>query len=435
MLGARERQSINQGVKEGSDNYEDYGSDPLPPVCHSWPSKKGLSRLVLHQFRNYQELDLSLQSNPVILTGSNGAGKTNILEAISFLSPGRGLRSVKLSQVTNLKKLNQGLPAAASWAIAATVESDLGPVELGTGLGYTSTGNERRLVKINGQPTKAQASLTDWISIIWVTPQMDRLFLEGASTRRKFIDRLVYAVDATHAMRVHRYEHHLRERAHLLREGRYDPLWVSTLERHLAEDGVAITVARHQVVKSLEEAQQQDTCYPFPQFQAEMTGEVETWMTNQPALAVEDIYAEKLKISRPHDGEIGGAATGPHRSDFQVHHLAKQLPAELCSTGEQKMLLLAVTLAFTRVQESYRSCPTVLLLDDVAAHLDDHHRSVLFQEICNPVVNPCQENRQDTSKRLLQVWMTGTDRIAFQGLNDQAQFLTVHNATITNGLH
>lgn len=389
----------------------------------------GLSRLVLHQFRNYQGLDLVLQGGPIVLTGPNGAGKTNILEAISFLSPGRGLRSIKLSQVTNLKKLNQDGFNPPSWAIAATVETNFGSVQLGTGLDYTSAGNERRLVKINGQPAKSQATLTDWISVIWVTPQMDRLFMEAASVRRKFIDRLVYALDANHAARIHRYEHHLRERAHLLREGRYDPLWVDTLERHLAEDGVAIVVARQQVVKSLEEAQRQDKHFPFPQFQAEMKGEVETWAICQPALAVEDTYAKKLSLSRAHDGEVGGASIGPHRSDFQVHHLAKQLPAELCSTGEQKMLLLAVTLAFTRVQEHYRTCPAVLLLDDVAAHLDDQHRLILFQEICGPSKDSSEEN----SKGPFQVWMTGTDKSAFQDLNGQAQFLTVHNATLTNG--
>jgi DNA replication and repair protein RecF len=389
----------------------------------------GLSRLVLQQFRNYNDLDVTLEANTVVLTGPNGAGKTNILEAISFLSPGRGLRSIKLSQVTNLRKQNQSSANPSSWAIAATVEANLGSVQLGTGLDYTATGNERRLVKIDGQPAKSQAALTDWISVIWVTPQMDRLFMEAASTRRKFVDRLVYALDSTHSARTHRYEHHLRERAHLLREGRYDPLWVSTLERHLAEDGVAIVVARQHVVKILEGAQRQDKSYPFPQFLAEMKGDIEAMVENQPALAVEDAYAEKLKMGRSHDGEAGGASIGPHRSDFQVQHLAKQLPAELCSTGEQKMLLLAVTLAFARVQEGYRTCPAVLLLDDIAAHLDEQHRLILFQEICGLANNSDAKD----SKGPFQVWMTGTDKSAFNDLNGQAQFLTVQNATLRNG--
>jgi DNA replication and repair protein RecF len=383
----------------------------------------------LQQFRNYNDLDVTLEANTVVLTGPNGAGKTNILEAISFLSPGRGLRSIKLSQVTNLRKQNQSSANPSSWAIAATVEANLGSVQLGTGLDYTATGNERRLVKIDGQPAKSQAALTDWISVIWVTPQMDRLFMEAASTRRKFVDRLVYALDSTHSARTHRYEHHLRERAHLLREGRYDPLWVSTLERHLAEDGVAIVVARQHVVKILEGAQRQDKSYPFPQFLAEMKGDIEAMVENQPALAVEDAYAEKLKMGRSHDGEAGGASIGPHRSDFQVQHLAKQLPAELCSTGEQKMLLLAVTLAFARVQEGYRTCPAVLLLDDIAAHLDEQHRLILFQEICGLANNSDAKD----SKGPFQVWMTGTDKSAFNDLNGQAQFLTVQNATLRNG--
>lgn len=387
--------------------------------------RNGLSRLVLQNFRNYQTLELSLQKETIVLIGPNGAGKTNVLEAISFLSPGRGLRGVKLSQVTNLRHVNQGVPA--SWAISTTVETDLGQIQLGTGLEYTATGSERRLIKINGQPAKSQASLTDWISVIWLTPQMDRLFSESASSRRKFIDRLVYTLDPAHAERTHRYDHHLRERSHLLREGRYDPLWVSTLEQRLAEDGVAITVARQQMVKNIVAAQSQEKSYLFPQFQADMKGDIETWLQGgQPALAVEDAYAKRLSTCRRQDGETGGASIGPHRSDFHVSHLAKQLPAELCSTGEQKMLLIAVTLAFIRVQAHSNTCPTILLLDDIVAHLDDQHRLVLFQEI------------QDTAESgraegALQVWMTGTDASAFQDLSEQGQFLVAHNSTLTNG--
>lgn len=388
----------------------------------------GLSRLMLTQFRNYQTLDLSLKSGPIILTGVNGAGKTNILEAISFLSPGRGLRGVKLSQVTNLKSINDQQTTPSVWSVAATMETNSGIVQLGTALDYTSTGSERRLIKVNGALVKNQASLTDWVNIVWVTPQLDRLFLEASSVRRKFIDRLVYALDPTHAQRVHRYEHHLRERAHLLRENTYDSLWVSTLERHLAEDGVAIVAARHQMVKNLEAAQQQEKDYPFPKFHATMIGEIENWLENEPALAVEDRYVEKLKSCRRHDGEAGGATIGPHRSDFDVHHLEKQLPAELCSTGEQKILLLAIILAFVRVQEHCRLRPTVLLLDDVAAHLDDQHRFVLFHEICDTSLTTSQRKPNP----FLQVWMTGADRFAFQALKDQAQFLTVQHATLVS---
>lgn len=397
-------------------------------------SPKGLSRLVLHQFRNYRDLDLTLESGTVVITGPNGAGKTNILEAISFLSPGRGLRSVKLSQVTNLRSQNQTMDPSSAWAISAMVDTSLGSVQLGTGLGFTANGGERRVIKINGQPAKSQACLADWISIIWVTPQMDRLFMEAASTRRKFIDRLVYALDAQHAARIHRYEHHLRERALLLREGNYDPLWVDTLERHLAEDGVAVVIARQNVVKSLESAQRIDKEYPFPEFRAQMNGEIENWVETQPALVVEDAYAEKLKKCRSIDAEAGGASIGPHRSDLQVQHLAKQLPAELCSTGEQKMLLLAITLAFVRVQQDYRTCPVVLLLDDIAAHLDEQHRLILFQEICG-LAETSGEDKGRQEKGLFQVWMTGTDKSVFQHLNGQSQFMTVQNATLIDGLY
>jgi DNA replication and repair protein RecF len=384
----------------------------------------GISSLLLQNFRNYQALDLSLEKGIVILVGPNGAGKTNVLEAISFFSPGRGLRGVKLSQATNLMKANQD--TKARWVVSATVETDSGSIQLGTGLDYTTTGSERRLVKINGQPAKSQACLTDWVSVIWLVPQMDRLFLEGASLRRKFVDRMVYTLDPAHADRVHRYEHHLRERSSLLREGRYDPLWVTALERRLAEDGVAIAIARHEVVNNIAEAQSQEKDYPFPQFQAEMAGTLETWLqAGRPALAVEDDYAKQLNACRRQDGESGGASIGPHRSDFHVSHLAKQLPAELCSTGEQKMLLIAVTLAFTRVQALDRTCPTILLLDDIIAHLDDQHRLVLFQEICDAADNGSQ-------RQALQVWMTGTDTAAFESLRGRGQFL-MSNSTLTNG--
>jgi len=405
---------------------------PEPLIVDSWEMgiglTKGLSHLMLHNFRNYQELDLVLQGCPVVLTGPNGAGKTNILEAISFLSPGRGLRNVKLSQITNLKRINQENTRQSSWTVVATIESENGSVQLGTKLDYTASGNERRLVKIDGQIAKSQASLTDYVSVIWVTPQMNQLFLEAASLRRKFVDRLVYALDSSHATRIHRYDHHMRERSRLLKDEHYDPLWISTIERYLAEDGVAIAVARQEVIKSVQEAQRQEKTYPFPQFYAKMKGDVESWLEYLPALAVEDMYTEKLKFCRRQDADMGGASIGPHRSDFQVHHSAKQLPAELCSTGEQKILLLAVVLAFSHVQENYHICPTILLLDDVAAHLDDQHRLVLFEEICSP-----SSFSRDVPKGCFQAWVTGTDQSTFQGLYNRAQFLTVQNATLTSG--
>ena len=393
----------------------------------------GLSHLSLHNFRNYENLDLAIEGNPVILTGPNGAGKTNILEAISFLSPGRGLRGIKLSQASRLPspgnhEKNQQEPPEPSphntWAVSATLKTFAGPVQLGTALDYTPAGNERRLVKIDSTFAKSQAALTGYVNIIWVTPLMDRLFLDAASLRRKFIDRMVYAFDPTHGERLHRYEHRLRERSQVLRQGGYDPLWVSTLERDLAEDGVAITAARFQGARNLETAQSREHLSPFPRFQATMTGEVESWLENQPALAAEDRYTLHLKACRLQDAETGGAGIGPHRSDFVVRHLAKQCPAELCSTGEQKMLLLAIILAFTKMQETYHSCPVVLLLDEVAAHLDKRHRHVLFDEICT------------IGRMPLQVWMTGTDLLPFRELesqaNFQAQFLDVRDAAVTN---
>lgn len=380
------------------------------------PQRCGVSRLVLQEFRSYSDLNLSIKPESVVLIGDNGAGKTNILEALSFLSPGRGLRNAKLSHVGNVQASPQ-----KPWAVAIDLSLEEGTATLGTGLTFTANGSEKRLLKINGAPAKSQATLTDWLSVVWVTPQMDRLFLEATSARRKFVDRLVYALDFTHAERIHRYDHHLRERSLLLREGRGDPSWLSALEENLSADGVSICVARRHLIESITQSQEKDLSYPFPRFKAEMVGDLELWLDTLPALAVEEKIRDHLARSRQSDAQTGGACVGPHRSDLRTHHLGNNMPAEFCSTGQQKILLLALILAFIKVRSQQQSTCGLLLLDDVMEHLDHYHRTVLFQEI----------HSSGISNHTLQTWMTGTDPKIFQDFLSHAQGIMVGNSTLT----
>lgn len=378
----------------------------------------GVTRLLLSRFRVYTSLDVFLAPIPVVITGANGAGKTNILESLSLLSPGKGLHSVKLSQITTNSETSSFLSSYA-WTVSVDLELAEGPVTIGTGLETTVTGSERRLVKINGSLQKSQGSLTSWLSVVWVTPQMGRLFIDSSLQRRKFIDRFVFAIDPTHADRLHRYDHLLRQRSLLLKERSSNHTWLSVLEKNLAEDGIAIVSARQEMARLLTKSQESSHDL-FPHFTITMTGELEEILKNQSALTVEEFFSKKLEENRYQDSITGGARLGPHRSDFHLVHLAKNMPAEVCSTGEQKMLLLALVLAFVKVQSQQKPQLTLLLLDDVVAHLDDHHRTILFQELCAP----------GTKNNRLQTWMTGTDPHEFSDLRPYAQFFSLENATL-----
>lgn len=373
---------------------------------------RGLISLCLQNYRNHVHWEAKLEASLVVLVGDNGAGKTNILEAISLLSPGRGLRGAKLSQIRY--SLGQD-----PWVLSGALETSVGSITIGSSLELSQPNvlSDRRLIRINQTPIKSQSALSDWLNVVWVVPAMARLFEESGSIRRKFIDRMVVSIDPTHSERVHRYEHFLRERSHLLREslrgGRLDDAWLTTLEQRLSEDGIAITHARASLVRQLTDFQPEDSKSPFPRFFAQMVGDVEEWCRQYSALEAERQLKENLRASRSQDAHTGGAAFGPHRGDLHVDHLGKQMPAPLCSTGEQKMLLLALTLAFTSVQEHYQEQQTLLLLDDVVAHLDDHHRTYLFQELI-------QRMGKGSG---LQVWMTGTDAGDFKDIEGVSQMI------------
>jgi len=379
-------------------------------------------RLVLTDFRNYGHAELVADRRPVVLSGPNGAGKTNLLEAISFLAPGRGLRQARLGEVD---RRVTGVGTAGSWGVAAALNRPDGAIDLGTGRDPeqpVDSGRERRLVKINGVLAGGQSHLADHLALVWLTPQMDRLFLDGAAGRRRFLDRLIYGFDPGHARRLARYEHALQERSQLLRRGLpggglpggADGSWLAGLEQQMAENGVAIAAARHESVVRLCQAVALGVG-PFPRATLALDGTIENWLKQMPALAVEDGFRRQLAADRARDAETGGAQCGPHRADLTVTHLGKGLPAAQCSTGEQKALLISIVLAHARLLTESRGCAPILLLDEVAAHLDAGRRSALFEEIL---------------ALDLQAWLTGTEAELFAELGERAQFFGVRDAAI-----
>ncbi len=372
-----------------------------------------LSRLSVHRFRNLRQAQLSLLPGPVLLLGENGAGKTNILEAVSLLTPGRGLRRARLGDL-EMHAPDNAQPEGAGWAVAGRVEGPLGPHDLGTGRDLHSAARERRVVRVNGETATSQAALGAVLAAVWVTPEMDGLFREGASERRRFLDRLVYAFDPAHAGRLNAYEKALRERSRLLREGRSEPEWLLVLERTMAERAVAIAAARRDLVGRLAGlcAQVEGE---FPRAELALAGDAETWLHEEPAVAVEERLQQSLAHSRARDAETGGAAVGAHRSDLLVSHGDHGMAADLCSTGEQKALLLRIVLAHARLMSLERGTTPLLLLDEVVAHLDDQRRSGLFDEIL---------------AMGLQVWLTGTDAQAFAPLGDAAQRYRLQNGLV-----
>lgn len=360
-----------------------------------------------------------LHAGLIVLTGANGAGKTNILEAVSLLTPGRGIRSaanedmIRRSAVgaTDIPSVQTG----ARWAIAADIDTGGASAQLGTGVDDAG----KRVVKINGVSGKPQIALADYLACVWLTPQMDRLFLDSSGGRRRFLDKLIFAFDSGHAGRVTRYENAMASRSKLLREGKGDPVWLKSLEAQMAETGVAIAAARLDFMGRLQRAcdmahDNEETF--FPKAVLTLSGTVEELLSKAPAIEVEEMFAYQLSQSRNRDAETGGAATGPHKGDLLVRYKAKDMPADQCSTGEQKALLIGIILAHARLMRAERGAPPVLLLDEVAAHLDENRRAALFDLLVDLKG---------------QVWMTGTDESLFSAAVNRAQFWGVSGGQIS----
>ena len=377
-----------------------------------------LRRLMVSRFRSYEDLAVDVDARPVVLTGPNGAGKTNLLEAISLLGPGRGLRAARLGELERRDGPdNSAGQASSGWAVAAEVETADGAVTLGTGTqGLVSGSRERRLVKVDGKPARGQAALGAVLRLVWLTPQMDGLLREAAGERRRFLDRLVAAFDPEHSGRLYAYEHALRERSRLLKAGEGDGAWYATLEDTMARYGVAIAAGRRVLTARLNQAALASAC--FPSAILDLDCGVDRLLAGRPALTVEDGIRARLAELRAQDAENGGATVGPHRADLWVTHRAKNMPAALCSTGEQKALLIALLLAHARLLTIECGLAPVLLLDEVAAHLDGERRKALFSELLQLGA---------------QAWMTGTDGEVFRTLGEAAQFFCLREHRLWPG--
>jgi DNA replication and repair protein RecF len=376
------------------------------------PPALSITQLSLTAFRNYDEARIVLDSSPVVLTGPNGSGKTNALEALSLLVPGRGLRRAPLSEMQNRN-------LEAPWAVAAELMTPSGTIRLGTGRDPDAPDAARRVVHIDGRAVKSQQALADHVVMAWVTPDMDRLLVEGPSARRRLLDRLVCSFDPAHAGRVHRYEKALRERLRLLREGFADAAWLEGLENEMAQTGTAIAAARLQLLRQLQVAMEQ-TASAFPQADITLQGVAEEALREQPALIVEDKLRRGFVAGRQEDAQSGTSALGPHRSDLAVTHRERQCPADLCSTGEQKALLIAIMLAYVRILKETRRVAPILLLDDITAHLDERRRGALFEEVLALGG---------------QAWLTGTDSESFRPLLGSARHFRVEKGHIMSSLN
>ena len=365
-----------------------------------------IRRLSLNHFRSYRAASLQTQGDLVVLVGANGAGKTNCLEAISFLSPGRGLRRATLDDVAN----NQG---DGSWAVSAEVEGALGLATLGTGIeapGANGTATGRR-ARIDREPASSATAFGDHLRMVWLTPSMDGLFMGAASERRRFFDRLVLAIDSEHSSRVSALDRSLRSRNRLLEDRNFDAHWCDAIERETAELAVAVAAQRGQTLQRLSAMlAARGAISAFPSAAIALDGWMENALLSETATVVEDRYREILRDSRTRDAAAGRTLDGPHLTDLQVIYAPKAMPAKDASTGEQKALLIGLVLAHATLVAEMTGITPLLLLDEVVAHLDPGRRAALFDEL---------------ARLGAQVWMTGADPAAFAEVSAKAEIFDV----------
>jgi DNA replication and repair protein RecF len=327
-----------------------------------------LTRLRLTRYRSYAAAELRFAEPMLVFTGPNGAGKTNLLEAISLLGPGRGLRGARIGEVAQ-----QG---AAAWSVSGHFDDGFGGFEVGTG-SLEEGSADRRAFRLDGEKLRAQAELAERVAAVWITPQMDRLFQESAGGRRRFLDRLAMALEPHLAREATAYEAAMAGRNRLLQKGRAEAAWFAGLEDAMARHGIAIAASRRALVARLNAAQAGAES-AFPAAILALQCPAAALLEEMPALAAEDALREAWAASRARDGAAGATLSGPHRADLLFTHAAKAMPAGLCSTGEQKALLISTVLAHAGLIAAARGFAPLLLLDEVAAHLDAARREALF---------------------------------------------------------
>ena len=370
--------------------------------------------LRLTNFRNYAALTLELCDAPVVLVGSNGAGKTNLLEAVSLLAPGQGLRRTPFPELARLN-------GAGGWTISSDIETSDGSVQIGTGVQLQGSGSRSgRIVRINQETMSGSGALADYLEMVWLTPAMDGLFTGPAGDRRRFLDRLILCFDPGYRARAGQFERAMRQRNKLLELDHVQPAMFEGLELQMAETGVAMAATRNeavsQIAASIALRRETSPASPFPWADLTLDGAIENWLHQMPAVDAEDAYIRQLAADRPRDRAVKRTLSGPHRSDLLVGHGPKELPARVCSTGEQKALLINLVLAHASlVKQARNGGAPILLLDEIAAHLDVQRRGALFDEILNL---ECQ------------AWMTGTDKSAFEPLRGKATGFFMEDAEI-----
>lgn len=372
-----------------------------------------IRRLTLTNFRSYHAAQVSLaRDGPVVLTGANGAGKTNLIEAISLLAPGRGLRRATMDEMA----FSEG---DGAWAVSAEIEGMLGLSTLGTGIDPPTAEDTApsRKCRVDRENVGSAAAFADHLRVVWLTPAMDPLFNGPASERRRFLDRLVLAVDAQHSSRVSALERSLRSRNRLLEDAHSDPHWLDAIEHETAEVAVAVAAARAETVNRLSGALNaaRDQASAFPHAEIALNGWMEKLLPSHSAIEIEDRYRALLRDNRARDAAAGRTLDGPHLSDFAVTHAGKGIPASEASTGEQKALLIRLVLAHARLVKEMTGFAPLLLLDEVVAHLDPARRAALYDSL---------------AALGAQVWMTGADPAAFGDIAGRADVFVVRGGAV-----
>jgi DNA replication and repair protein RecF len=364
-----------------------------------------VSRLILSDFRSYPRLDLTVAPKALVaLVGENGAGKTNVLEAISLLTPGRGLRRADIAEMSR----NGG---AGGFAVSIEVRREDGLAQLGVGHD-PADGVQARKFRVNRAAAGSAKLFSEYVRICWLTPAMDGLFMGAPGDRRRFVDRMVLAIDAEHGARVSALERALRNRNRLLEDRAADSAWLSATEREVAELGVAVAFARKETIERLQALilANRDDGSPFPWAEIAMQGEIDDLVSRAPSLEAEEAYRTILRESRARDTAAGRTLSGPQASDLVVRHGPKNAIAAQCSTGEQKAMLVGLTLAHASLVKAMSGIAPLVLLDEIAAHFDPRRRGALFEKL------------EEIGG---QVWMTGADPQAFAELAGRAEILQV----------
>ncbi len=368
-------------------------------------SARKIARVVLADFRSYASLDLRVSSRLVALAGDNGAGKTNLLEALSLFTPGRGLRRAELAEMAR-----EG--GSGGFAVSLEIAGEAGGLlQMGTGVEICD-GVAQRKFRLDREPIASSRAFADHLRIVWLTPAMDGLFAGPAGERRRFLDRLVLAVDSEHGARVNAMERALRNRNRLLEERRSEKIWLDAAEREIAELGVAVAAARRETVERLAAliAAGREENSTFPWAEIALDGEIDRLLAERPALEAEDLFRALLRENRARDAAAGRTLTGPQASDFCVRHGPKQCEARRASTGEQKALLVGLVLAHARLVATMSGMAPLVLLDEIAAHFDAARRRALFDAL---------------AALGGQVWMSGADEQIFDDLRGRADIFAV----------